>query len=79
MVDIVLLIDQGLPEKQHLVKAIQATFSRRESHDVPQELQIPPAVIAPTYNTMAIECGVSRKTMDEAFQYISDYWKQLYG
>ncbi len=79
MVDIVLLIDQGLPEKQQLVKAIQATFSRRESHDVPQELQIPPAVIAPTYNTMAIECGVSRKTMNEAFQYISDYWKQLYG
>lgn len=79
LVDIVLLIDHGLPEKQQVVKAIQATFSRRESHDVPQELQIPPAIIASTYNVMAIECGVSKKTMDEAYQYIGSYWKQLFG
>lgn len=79
LVDIVLLIDQGLPEKQQVVKAIQATFSRRESHDVPPELQIPPPIIASTYNAMAIECGVSKKTMDEAYQYISSYWKQLFS
>jgi len=78
LVDIVLLIDQGLPEKQQVVKAIQATFNRRESHEVPQVLQVPPAIIAPSYNVMAIDCGVSKKTVDEAFQYINSYWQQLF-
>lgn len=78
LVDMVLLIDQGLPEKQQVVKAIQATFSRRDSHEVPQVLLTPPPIIASTYNAMAIECGVTKKTMGEAFQYVSDYWKQLF-
>jgi predicted nucleotidyltransferase component of viral defense system len=78
LVDIVLLIDQGLPEKQQVVKAIQATFDRRESHKVPQALQTPPAIIASSYNVMAVDCGVSKKTMDEAFQYVNEYWKQLF-
>lgn len=78
LVDIVLLIDQGLPEKPQMVKAIQATFAWRETHSLPQVLQSPPTIIATSYNAMAIDCGVSKKTMDEAFQYINGYWQQLF-
>lgn len=79
LVDMVLLIDQGLPEKPRMVKAIQATFERRKTHPLPPALESPPAIIAVSYNAMAIDCGVSRKTIDEAFQYISDYWTRLFG
>lgn len=79
LVDMVLLIDQGLPEKPQMVKAIQATFERRKTHPLPPALESPPAIIAVSYNAMAIDCGVSRKTIEEAFQYISDYWTQLFG
>ena len=79
LVDMVLLIDQGLPAKQHMVKAIQATFERRETHSLPNTLPPPPTIVATSYNAMAIDCGVSKKTTDEAFHYVTDYWKQLFG
>ena len=79
LVDIVLLIDQNLPAKQTVKKAIKATFDRRGTHPVPSVLQVPSAIIASSYNAMAIDCGVSKKTTDEAFQYLNDYWKQLFG
>lgn len=78
LVDIVLLIDQGLPEKQQVVKAIQATFDRRVSHTLPQTLLPPPTINTTSYNAMAIQCGVSKKTMEEAFIYVKDYWNGLF-
>ncbi|MBI4245027.1 MAG: nucleotidyl transferase AbiEii/AbiGii toxin family protein [Planctomycetes bacterium] len=78
LVDMVLLIDQGLPEKPQMVKAIQATFERRATHSLPNTLLPPPTIVATSYNAMAIDCGVSKKTVDEAFQYINGYWQQLF-
>jgi len=78
LVDIVLLIDQGMSGKKEMQQSIKATFDRRRTHPLPAELPVPVAVIAGSYNAMAIDCGVSRKTIDEAYSYISGYWKKLF-
>lgn len=77
LVDLVLLIDQGLPDKKLVMSAIEATFSRRNTHDIPKDLEIPPPLLADSYSKMAEECGVTKKTMPEAFLFLEEYWSKL--
>lgn len=77
LVDIVLLIDQGLPDKRLVISAIEATFKRRDTHDMPQELEIPPEIVEDSYAQMAEDCGVTKKTMAEAFSFLQEYWLGL--
>lgn len=79
LVDIVLLIDYGLPGKELVQKAIRATFKRRDTHTLPAELTPPPENWGASYRKMAEECGVSKKTMEEAFEHLDKYWKKLFG
>ena len=77
LVDIVLLIEQCLPDKGLVMSAIEATFKRRNTHDIPQELEIPPKVVEDSYAQMAEDCGVTKKTMAEAFSFLQEYWLEL--
>ena len=77
LVDLVLLIEQGLPEKELLISAIKATFERRNTHDIPQELETPPEILKDSYSKMAEDCGVTKKVMSEAFLFLQDYWLEL--
>ena len=70
LVDLVLLIEQGLTDKRLVMSAIEATFKRRNTHDIPQELEIPPEIVEDSYAQMAEDCGVTKKTMVEAFSKI---------
>jgi len=72
------LIETGLPDDDHVRKAVGATFQRRKSHDIPKGLQSPSADLSKAYRDMASECGVNKKTMDEAFETLKAYWAQLY-
>ena len=78
LIDLVLLIDQTLPEKAIVAQAIQATFDRRKSHSVPVKLKEPPERWKETYQQMASDCGVSKKTMDEAFVLLENYWNEIF-
>ncbi len=77
MVDLVLLIEQGLPDKTLIMSAIKATFKRRNTHDIPQMLEIPPEIMKDSYVQMAEDCGVTKKTMSEAFFFVQEYWAEL--
>ncbi len=77
LVDLVLLIEQGLPDKGLVISAIEATFKRRNTHDIPQELEIPPKIMENSYAQMAEDCGVMKKTMAEAFSFLQEYWLEL--
>lgn len=75
LVDLVLLIEQGLPDKTLIMSAIKATFKRRNTHDIPQTLEIPPEIMKDSYVQMAEDCGVTKKTMVEAFSFLQKYWQ----
>src|SRR3989338_1497302 len=70
LIDIILIIDFGLPNKESVKKALHATFKRRSTHSLPAKLAPPPRNWNARYKRMAEECGVSKKTMDEAFAFL---------
>jgi len=77
LVDLVLLIEQGFPDKKLVLSAIKATFKRRDTHDIPQALEIPPETMEGSYGQLAEDCGVTKKTMAEAFSFLQEYWIKL--
>lgn len=77
LVDLVLLIEQGLPNKALVMSAIKATFKRRHTHNIPQSLEMPPEILENSYVKMAEDCGVTKKTMTEAFSLVQEYWAEL--
>lgn len=77
LVDLVLLIEQGLPDKKLVLSAVKATFKRRDTHDIPQMLEIPFETMEGSYRQLAEDCGVTKKTMAEAFSFLQEYWLGL--
>lgn len=79
LVDLVLLIEYGLPDKAVMIGALKATFERRKTHELPTRLEKPPANWEGTYREMAEECGVTKKTIGEAFELLNAYWQKLFA
>ncbi|MFH0732300.1 MAG: nucleotidyl transferase AbiEii/AbiGii toxin family protein [Candidatus Omnitrophota bacterium] len=77
LVDLVLLIEQGLPDRKLVLSAVKATFKRRDTHGIPQALEIPPKTMEDSYGQLAEDCGVAKKTMAEAFLFLQEYWARL--
>lgn len=77
MVDLALLLEVGLPEKQQVSRALTATFARRQTHPIPEHLLSPPEGWREAYAALAAECGVQRTTLEEAYAALSLYWKTL--
>ncbi len=78
LVDIVLLIEHGLVASKSVRDALKATFERRKTHSIPETLSTPPAAWKLSYQELAEECGVKRKTIDEAFKLLEEFWNRLY-
>jgi len=57
--------------------AITATFERRKTHAIPDELEAPPRETKDSYQKMAEDCGVNKKSMQEAVQLLHDFWREL--
>lgn len=73
MLDMVLLITSSPKLDQALVKkALDATFTRRKTHAMPDSLQPPPADWKPSYAKLARQCGLS-EDLDEAFRVVAEY------
>ena len=77
LVDLVLLIEQGLPRDELLLSAIKATFERRATHDIPEVLEAPPDILADGYVQLADDCGVAKKTMIEGFSFLRKQWTRM--
>jgi len=77
LVDLVLIIEQGLPDKKLVISAIKATFKLRNTHDMPKLLEIPPDILEDSYAKMAQDCGITKKEMAEAFSLLQEYWAGL--
>jgi hypothetical protein len=75
LVDLVLLIERGLPDPAQIHLALKATFGTRGTHALPESLLPPPASWARDFPGMAGEAGISTTDYLEAFALVSDFWK----
>ncbi|MBI3611507.1 MAG: nucleotidyl transferase AbiEii/AbiGii toxin family protein [Nitrospirae bacterium] len=77
LIDLVLLIEQGLPQVERVVQALRATFERRATHPLPNKLEPPPESWREPYAALAADYNIRAKTIETAHDYISAYWNQL--
>ena len=74
LVDLVLLIERGVPDVAGIRSALQATFATRGTHPLPTSLDPPPRVWAVDFPPMAIEAGLSTTDYLEAFAILEAFW-----
>ncbi len=77
LVDLVLLIELGLPDGELVVRALDATFARRRTHALPQTLLPPPEEWRAAYAALAAECGMLVTSLDAAYDTLCAYWQTL--
>lgn len=77
LIDMVLLIQQGLPPKKQVVQALRATFERRATHPLPHKLESPSESWREPYSALAADYHIRVNTIETAHDCISAYWNQL--
>ena len=78
MVDLVLLIENGMPLDKDVREALKATFAQRKTHPLPEQLPVTLPEISTKYGKMAEECGVKAKSVSEASELLKKYWNKLW-
>jgi len=80
LIDMVLLLDEGLLNPDAVHRALKATFLRRDSHPLPGTLPSPHVSWMETYANLATEIGLrTSPTCEAAFQRVSIYWAGLFS
>jgi hypothetical protein len=74
LVDLVLLIERGIPDAARIRSALRATFAARGTHPLPASLNAPPGAWAVDFPAMAIEAGLSTSDYLEAFSILEAFW-----
>jgi hypothetical protein len=74
LVDLVLLIERGIPDVARIRSALRATFGARGTHPLPASLDPPPRAWAVDFPAMAIEAGLSTSDYLEAFSIVEAFW-----
>lgn len=76
LVDLVLLIDDGLEPDARLYDTVVHVFEARTSHPVPGELPDPPPDWFVRYQELAHDLDVSAATLDDAMNLLRAFWRQ---
>jgi len=66
LVDLALLVEQGLIEQHAFARAVQAVFAERDMSAPPTDLPDPPGDWRAPFAAMAVEIGLSERTLDAA-------------
>jgi hypothetical protein len=74
LVDLLLLIERGPPDPDEVRAALNATFSTRNTHSLPESLSPPPEAWAVDYPAMATEAGLSTTDYLVAFAKLDTFW-----
>ena len=77
LIDLVLMIKQGLPSKDQMLRALRATFDCRATHPLPVKLPPPPESWRGPYTALADEYGLPINTIENAYDCLSEYWSTL--
>lgn len=76
LIDMVLLIRGETLDKSKTAGAVRATFKKRETHDVPNQLDPPPAEWEPVFDALAKECNLAMQ-LPEGFELVGEFTKAL--
>ncbi|TDB92126.1 nucleotidyl transferase AbiEii/AbiGii toxin family protein [Micromonospora fluostatini] len=76
LVDLVLLVEDGVPADALLVRRVRHVFTIRQTHLVPDDLPAPPPAWAERYALLAGEVGLAITTADEAHKIVRRHWQQ---
>lgn len=76
LVDLVLLIEHQHMDRVRLLAAVELTFSRRDTHPLPEALPAPPAFWERSFGALAAECGLSCGK-DEAHARVQVFWREV--
>jgi hypothetical protein len=74
LVDLVLLIERGIPDVARIQSALLATFAARGTHPLPASLDPLPKAWAVDFPAMAVEAGLSTSDYLEAFSVLVAFW-----
>jgi predicted nucleotidyltransferase component of viral defense system len=76
LVDMVLLINQESLDNEKTAVAVRATFLKRQTHELPKELDAPPKEWEPVFEELAAECHLDMK-MAVGFGVVREFRKTL--
>lgn len=77
LADLLLLLEEGLGDSPALREALSATFGRRASHPLPENLPPPPANWQPAFAQMAAELKLPQTDLESAHRRLADFWRVL--
>jgi predicted nucleotidyltransferase component of viral defense system len=77
LVDLMLLLDLGLPPGVRVREAIEMVFQVRSTHAVPHGLVDPPTAWEVEYARLAAELSLRESTVASAMSRLRTYWKEL--
>jgi predicted nucleotidyltransferase component of viral defense system len=77
LVDLVLLIEKCSLDVPRLRDAIEKTFKRRKTHEIPKELANPPETWKERFKKMAEECGIPND-LDSAIMKVRNFYSTLF-
>jgi hypothetical protein len=79
LTDVMLLMDLGLPNPPAARTAVQEIFAARRSHDIPKQIENPPATWGNSFAAMAKELQLAQTTPEGATARLNEYWKKLFS
>jgi predicted nucleotidyltransferase component of viral defense system len=74
LVDLVLLIETEKIDLGTLRRAVEATFSRRGTHPIPEDLPLPPTSWTKDFARMADEAQLGARSLDDGFAVLRRFW-----
>jgi len=74
LVDLVLLIERGNLDSVAVRDALEQTFSRRDTHPIPEVLPEPPPQWASDFIALAQEAEISTADLEQGFRVLDGYW-----
>ncbi len=77
LADLLLLMNLGLPEPHVVKRAVNEIFAARRTHEIPKAIETPPVTWAFSFSTMAVELGLSEKTLEGVTARLNQYWTKL--
>lgn len=77
LVDLVLLVEDGVAADDALRQAIEHVFRVRGSHPVPTDLPVPSTVWQRPFEYLAAEIGLSISSYREAHRLVAEHWRRV--
>jgi predicted nucleotidyltransferase component of viral defense system len=77
LADLMLFAEHGLPRAADVKVAVKEIFVNRKTHEIPANIEIPPATWARSYSAMASQLNLKAQTIEAATSRLNDYWKTV--